>query len=158
MKKKILPNTLIVKLLYSRLVYIKVSLKMGYCGFGTTGNQIKWGISIVCLVVSLAFLGAYFIVHVKGTNEYENCLEEEEEEEFKNWKGYESAWKYCEDQFNDDYGLQLTIFLVLGIIFLVFCTIPCYIMCCCTSKPSTYIAIGSYSDGTPLGTPYIATK
>eukprot|EP01025_Chloroclados_australasicus_P062936 TRINITY_DN828_c0_g1_i1.p4 TRINITY_DN828_c0_g1~~TRINITY_DN828_c0_g1_i1.p4 ORF type:complete len:114 (-),score=3.04 TRINITY_DN828_c0_g1_i1:722-1063(-) len=105
-----------------------------YFGFQTTENKVKWGIFIGFCILGVVFLISYFV-------EAGNCTFYETSE------GTEVDW--------DDSSCTAAGWLLwLAIISLIVCSIPVYMMCCCTSRPneSSYNSVpyGAQTEKTPI--------
>eukprot|EP01023_Acetabularia_acetabulum_P053036 TRINITY_DN5908_c0_g2_i1.p5 TRINITY_DN5908_c0_g2~~TRINITY_DN5908_c0_g2_i1.p5 ORF type:complete len:128 (-),score=14.20 TRINITY_DN5908_c0_g2_i1:781-1164(-) len=90
-----------------------------YCGVATRENRLKWSIFGVFITVGFVLLITYLCV-------FGRCYDE-----------YESSTRYGDIKYDnsEECGTRYGWLVWLAILSWIICSIPLYMMCCCTKKP-----------------------
>eukprot|EP01023_Acetabularia_acetabulum_P019435 TRINITY_DN198_c0_g1_i9.p6 TRINITY_DN198_c0_g1~~TRINITY_DN198_c0_g1_i9.p6 ORF type:complete len:149 (-),score=15.62 TRINITY_DN198_c0_g1_i9:1377-1823(-) len=109
-----------------------------YCGCETSANRTRWTVFAVLLVIAIALAIARGVVWKNLEDSFDDCYESRgcfKSGDTWNCSNIVAVVEYCVDE--NSRGLTaLLVLLVFGILFLIGCSIPLCVMCCCTKKPS----------------------
>eukprot|EP01024_Parvocaulis_polyphysoides_P009621 TRINITY_DN13064_c1_g1_i1.p3 TRINITY_DN13064_c1_g1~~TRINITY_DN13064_c1_g1_i1.p3 ORF type:complete len:173 (-),score=18.53 TRINITY_DN13064_c1_g1_i1:1522-2040(-) len=106
-----------------------------YCGCKTKGNRIKWTIFVVFLVQALVFTIAYLAVQINAAKTLFVCtVKSDEEDKSQGQASIDQAEQKCTDGYVATLP-KIYILLIVAVVWYIACTIPLYIMCCCTNPP-----------------------
>lgn len=130
-----------------------------YCGFKTAANKAKWCFIVLAVLCGLALIGGGVGRAVNCGQDYLDCMKAGVRDGTISQTDYDAyllsgndrnngrardlgdtpnaAVNACENKLDDCANPSVPILFWLGIALLVLSTIPCCIMCCCTSKPQT---------------------
>eukprot|EP01024_Parvocaulis_polyphysoides_P069827 TRINITY_DN857_c0_g1_i1.p2 TRINITY_DN857_c0_g1~~TRINITY_DN857_c0_g1_i1.p2 ORF type:complete len:130 (-),score=5.39 TRINITY_DN857_c0_g1_i1:302-691(-) len=89
-----------------------------YCGLATRENRIKWAVFATFIIVGFVFFFVYLSVFAECYEVYYNDV---------------TDIKYDN---SEECGARYGYLMWLAIICWIICSIPLYVMCCCTKKPS----------------------
>eukprot|EP01024_Parvocaulis_polyphysoides_P053266 TRINITY_DN529_c0_g3_i1.p1 TRINITY_DN529_c0_g3~~TRINITY_DN529_c0_g3_i1.p1 ORF type:complete len:128 (+),score=12.05 TRINITY_DN529_c0_g3_i1:158-541(+) len=105
-----------------------------YCGCGSTGNKVKWGVFGGFCALAIIFLAIWLNNAVDIANQYKDCMEPFSILPTDSFV-YQEAEKICKNYRDQEAKKSVAPYLILFIIFAIASSIPLYIMCCCTKKP-----------------------
>eukprot|EP01024_Parvocaulis_polyphysoides_P000614 TRINITY_DN1015_c1_g1_i1.p3 TRINITY_DN1015_c1_g1~~TRINITY_DN1015_c1_g1_i1.p3 ORF type:complete len:206 (-),score=20.77 TRINITY_DN1015_c1_g1_i1:825-1442(-) len=130
-----------------------------YCGCATTENRIKWWIFGIFVALGVVFTISWFSVYISTITDIVKCVPVDDDDYYNREQEKlreQQSQKCLNDAINKlpvIYGL-----LFAWILCYIICSIPLYMMCCCTNPPNktenplnatalTHVAYPRYAGG-----------
>lgn len=116
-----------------------------YCGLETRANRLKWAVFVIAAVAGVPFIAAGRSEARKCRDTYQVAADCQQE---NNVTQPGTSSDPCLDQ-ESEFGACIVKHMgaivtlhVLGILCFIICSIPLYMMCCCTQRPGAVAQYG----------------